>query len=100
MLAFNFFLSMDNFISYAHALIYIFDDSQFLNILIEDVVLFYNKYKFIDYYYYLYVQLYWVYKFLKRIIMFMHFNALKFYIIFINDKTFFLILIIIYLFYY
>jgi hypothetical protein len=53
------------------------------------IILFYNKYKFIDYYSYIYIHFYFIYKNVKKIIIFLYFNILKLYIIFINDATFF-----------
>lgn len=65
---------------------FIFNDNNFI---INDIVLFYNKYKFVDYYYYIYVNFYPIYKFFKKFIILLYFNILKLYIIFINDTTFF-----------
>jgi len=53
-------------------------------------VLFYNKYKVIEYYYDLYIYLYSFYKvFFKKISLFIHFSLLKLYVVFINDSIFF-----------
>jgi hypothetical protein len=56
---------------------------------INYIILFYNKYKFIDYYYYIYISFYPIYKNIKKFTIFLYFNMLKFYIIFINDTIFF-----------
>jgi len=47
------------------------------------------KYKFLDYYYNVYVHFYSFYKFFKKILLLLNFSILKIYIIFINDTAFF-----------
>jgi hypothetical protein len=59
------------------------------NSVINNIILFYNKYKFIDYYYYIYINFYPIYKFFKKFMILLYFNILKLYIIFINDTIFF-----------
>jgi len=59
------------------------------NSVINNIILFYNKYKFIDYYYYIYINFYPIYKFFKKFMILLYFNILKLYIIFINDSIFF-----------
>jgi hypothetical protein len=59
------------------------------NSFILNIILFYNKYKFIDYFCYIYINVYPIYKFFRKIIILLYFNILKLYIIFINDRTFF-----------
>ena len=61
----------------------------FLSFFLGEFILFYNKYKFIDFYYYVYVHFYLVYKFFKKILILIYFNILKLYIIFLNDTMFF-----------
>jgi len=53
------------------------------------LMVFYNKYKFVEYYYYVLANLYIVYKFFKNAAVLMHLSMLKLYIIFINDTAFF-----------
>jgi hypothetical protein len=53
------------------------------------VILLYNKYKVVEYYYNLYICLYPFYKALKKISLFIYFNLLKLYVVFINDSIFF-----------
>jgi len=53
-----------------------------------DIYLF-NKYKLIDCYYALFTNLYLFYRQIKKILIILHFNLLKLYIIFINDTFFF-----------
>ena len=55
----------------------------------NSLVIFYNKYKIIEFYYYIYVNLYIIYKFFKNFFVLGYFNVLKLYIIFINDVAFF-----------
>jgi hypothetical protein len=52
-------------------------------------IVFYNEYKFVEYYYYILANFYVVYKLLKRITTFVRFSMLRAYIIFINDTAFF-----------
>jgi hypothetical protein len=54
-----------------------------------DLFIFYNKYKIIEFYYYIYANFYYIYKILKSFFVLGHFNMLKLYVIFINDSTFF-----------
>ena len=54
-----------------------------------DLFIFYDKYKIIELYYYIYVNFYFIYKIIKTFIVLSHFNMLKLYVIFINDSTFF-----------
>jgi hypothetical protein len=54
-----------------------------------DLIVFYNKYNIVEFYYYVYVNLYIIYKLFKNFFILGYFNMLKIYIIFINDVAFF-----------
>jgi hypothetical protein len=72
-----------------HNFNFIFDILNSFNYYTGYIILLYNKYKIVEYYYSLYVNLYPFYRVLKKILLFIYFNLLKLYIIFINDSIFF-----------